>query len=235
MKNSAKLFGIIALAAVMTFAMTACSDGGGGSKTTTPPPPPDPQTVTYSGTAGGSTYTLKITEDAESRAVYSPQKGDKYELTVNTKKSTGTVTDTDGGLTLQPSETDAETFKVTVTENGGITAMEGKITWEGGETDDAPATLTPPATSTGGGISGTFKDMGNTLTFSNGTYTMTYSGGSEKGTYTVSGNTINLTCTESSDSPDWVGEKWTITIIDEKTLKDEWGTTWVRETTGGTM
>jgi len=65
MKNIFKLFGIIALLAVIGFtaalSLTGCSDGGGGPSGG---PPPDPETETYTGTANGKTYTLKITKAA---------------------------------------------------------------------------------------------------------------------------------------------------------------------------
>jgi len=200
LKAMFRIAGIIALLTVIGFSMIACDNGGGGKKTT---PPPTPQTVTYSGKAGELTYTLKITEDSENRAA---MEGDHYELTVDSKKSTGTVTSNDDDvLTLQPSETEATPFKVTVTENGGITAMEGTITWDGGTTDDAPKTLTSViSTEFDGTWICTYTEMGTTYTdkivASNGNWVYSYSekGESEdwaKGTYSVSGNTVTLTAT----------------------------------------
>jgi len=246
MKNRVKLIGIIALVAVMAFALvfTACSDGGGsGGKTTTTGGSTGPQTVTYSGTADGSTYTLKITEDAESRAAYSPLKGDKYELTVGSKKSAGILALVSALVfTLQPSGTDAPTFTVTVTASGAITKMSGTITWSNGTTEPAPATLTGGSSGgTSGGVSGTYTytdpdGFGSaSITFSGGTSgtvnltaTITFFGPpmteQARGTYTVSGNTITITITSNNSSDPFffeVGDVSTFTIINANTIKDD--------------
>jgi hypothetical protein len=95
------------------------------------------ETVTYTGTSGGATYTLKITESA---AKYVAQTGDTYELKAGSKTSTGTVIDVSGGvLTLKPSNS-STTFTLTVS-GGGITAIDGTITWTDGTTETAPGTL----------------------------------------------------------------------------------------------
>jgi len=98
MKNKIKLFGIIALAAAMTFAMTSCSDGGGGGPSGIPytPPPPIPEEASYVSfdEATGYKYELVITENV---ARYIAKEGDTYVLTIygldETKlaESTGTV------------------------------------------------------------------------------------------------------------------------------------------------
>jgi hypothetical protein len=70
------------------------------------------------------------------------QVGDKYELTVGGKKSTGTVTIKSGGvLTLTPKNS-ATTFTATVT-SGNITAMSGTITFTDNTTAPAPAAIVP--------------------------------------------------------------------------------------------
>jgi len=131
MKNTIKLFGVIALVAVIGFSMAGCKEDETD---------PKPQTVTYTGTADGVTYTLKITENT---ARYTAQSGDSYELTVGTKKSTGTVQSVTGGtLTLQPSREGAATFTATVSSSG-ITAMNGTIAFDVGDSQEAPTTVTP--------------------------------------------------------------------------------------------
>jgi len=84
MKNLIKLIGLIALAAVIGFSMTACpADAGGGGEIT----------YKYSDDEGNA-YELLIT--SEGRAAYKPKNGDNYVLTITFKdskveKSTGTV------------------------------------------------------------------------------------------------------------------------------------------------
>ena len=146
MKNLSKLIGIIAFVAVIGFSFAACDDGGD----------PTPQTVTYSGTANGITYTLKITENT---ARYAAQIGDAYELSVGAKKSTGTVENVSGGnLTLKPSNAEA-TFTASVS-NGGISGFTGSITFDGDTTPTAlpsevtPQPPTPPVQSGGPKVTG---------------------------------------------------------------------------------
>jgi len=86
MKNNAKLFGIIVLATVMIFAMTACSndddtgnkgDDGNGDNNPTPPPPPvsTSYTVTFNVNGGTGTTPTAQTVNAGS-SVTLPNKGD---------------------------------------------------------------------------------------------------------------------------------------------------------------
>ncbi|MCL2129592.1 MAG: hypothetical protein FWH35_04470 [Treponema sp.] len=121
-------------AVLLMFTLVGCGSNGAADDD-------DLQSVTYKGTAGGVTYTLTITENA---ARYTPQIGDSYELTrsSDTKKSTGTVSGVGAILTLQPSESGASKFTVTVS-GANISAMSGTIAWDGGSTDPAPAALTP--------------------------------------------------------------------------------------------
>jgi len=111
----------------------------------------NPQTATYTGTASGTAYTLKITENT---ARYAAQKGDAYELTGGTKKSTGTVNNVSGGvLTLKPSNA-TSTFTATVS-GSSITALNGTITWTDKTTAAAPGTFTSgtdPGTGSGGTV-----------------------------------------------------------------------------------
>jgi hypothetical protein len=156
---------LILLAAIFTF--TGCSDDSGG-----------PTTVTYTGTADGTTYTLKITDDTS------------YELTVGTKTSSGSAVKNGGSFTLTPT---GKTTSFTVTVSGnGITAMSGTITFSDDTTQSAPSTITPP--STGGGnssIVGKWKNSSNGFVIefkSNGQG----EGSGESFTYTYSGTTLTI-------------------------------------------
>jgi len=139
-----RLFGIIALAAVIGFSMAACGGGGGGG----------PQTVTYTGTSSsGEKYTLKITEYTER---YTAQKGDDYELTTGSKKSYGKVVKVENDiLTLGPLEDLLTTFTATVSASG-LTALNGTITWTDSSTTNASGT-----TLTGGGSGGSGSGSGS--------------------------------------------------------------------------
>jgi hypothetical protein len=128
---------------ILSLAFVTCDSGGGGGGGN-----PTPQTVTYSGTANGTAYTLKITENL-SRAAYTPQAGDSYELTAGTNKSTGTVDSySNGSFTLKPSN--AETFTATVSGNN-LTGLTGSSKWDNGTAFTAPGTLTPGGGGGGGG------------------------------------------------------------------------------------
>jgi hypothetical protein len=199
MKSMIKFFGVIAIVAVIGFSMAGCKEDETD---------PTPETVTYQGTADGVTYTLKITENT---ARYTAQSGDSYELTVGTKKSTGTVEKNEGGkLTLKPSRGTA-TFTATV-GSSGISAMSGTITCdkEADGTLPAPETLTPPAPPVTGNdpFAGTWDAPFNEpppdvqrIIAANRSYSQyaVMNGPPEdprewiRGTYTVSGNTVTLT------------------------------------------
>jgi len=119
--------------------LTPDKDGGGGVNT-------GPQTETYTGEANGQLYTLKITENTESR--YTARYGDDYELTAGGKRSTGKVVSGGSNLSLKP-DNSSTTFTVTISA-GYIREMDGNITWTNGDITAAPATLTVP--SGGGGV-----------------------------------------------------------------------------------
>ena len=192
-----RLLAIIAIVAVIGFSMTACElpdDEDNNSA-------PTPQTVTYSGTANGETYTLIITENTNGR--YTAKNGDSYVLTVGTKKSTGTVTVNGSTLTLAPSSSGASAFTVTVSSSG-ITAMSGTITFDDGATQEAPATVTPtPPPTTGNPLEGTWlEEGGTTMTIAGNTITIT-SADEElfgSGTFTVNNNTITVNFTEGEEA-----------------------------------
>jgi hypothetical protein len=137
MKNTI-LLAILAVALVL--GITACGDVGGGSSSKVN----NPQTVTYTGVSGGTTYTLKITEKT---ARYAASQGDSYELTAGSKTSAGEVSNVEEGgeLTLKPSNS-STTFTAAVSESG-ITEMGGTITWSDNTTQPAPETITPSGSS----------------------------------------------------------------------------------------
>jgi hypothetical protein len=133
MKNMQRLFGIIALVAIIGFSFIACDNGDAGDDSG------NPQTVTYTGASGGTTYALKITENT---ARYAAQSGDTYELTVGSKKSTGTVSNVSGfDLTLKPSN--ASTTFTAAVSGSSLTALNGTVTWIDNATENAPGVLTP--------------------------------------------------------------------------------------------
>jgi hypothetical protein len=89
-----------------------------------------PTIVTYKGIYyGGVIYTLTITDDA-------------YVLTVGDKTSSGSASKNGGTYTLTPS-VGGDSFRATVNDNGGITGMNGYITFDDGSDDYAPPDLVP--------------------------------------------------------------------------------------------
>jgi len=185
---------------VQTF--ISCSSGGGDDE----PPPSglnggDPNTTTYTGTADGAAYTLKITKAANpvtsigvaSRSVpdaysalYTAQVGDSYVLTVITSggtigTSSGTVTTVAGTLTLRPTG-ETTTFNITVNTTGGITHINGTITFSNGQTMTVNTTVTPGTGSNNPG---------------GDTYHVTVKGGSGSGSYTA-GAIVSITATVPS-------------------------------------
>jgi len=190
MKNIIKLLGIAALVAIIGFSMIACGDGGGTGD-------PMPKVVMYTGTAGSDEYTLLITEAPENRAAYTPMGGDKYVLTVGSKKSTGTVNLFESlVLTLKPAS--GGTFTVTVHATNGITAMSGTITWVGGGTDTAPATLSGGSTvddvnaTYAGTWNFTIKGLNATVTVTGNKWAIKMTGNDDSGTFTMDGNVATL-------------------------------------------
>lgn len=132
MKNVIKLFGIIALTAVIVFTTAGC---GGDDDTKDN----SPKKATYTSTANGTTYILVITGD-EAQAL---KAGAAYVLTAGSKESKGTVlTVTNGVLTLKPNAEEGTTFTATVSDSG-LTAMNGTIKWTDNTEDTAPGELTP--------------------------------------------------------------------------------------------
>jgi hypothetical protein len=197
MKNTIKLFGLIALVTVIGFSMAGCKEPETGPT----PGTITPRTVTYQGTASSKTYTLKITENT-SRVAYTPQNGDSYELTDGTRKSTGTVVSFISlTFTLKPSR-GTTTFTITIS-SAGITAINGTIAFDDGNTQTGPGTVTPSDR-----FAGTWEapfiapppDVQRIIA-ANSSFSQyaVMNGPPEdprefiRGTYTVSGNTITLT------------------------------------------
>ena len=201
MKNLLKLLGITAFVAVIGFSMIACDSGGGGGGGKTPSSGSTRDPVTYTGTAGNVTYTLKI-EDGGARAALTPAKDDKYTLTAGGKTSKGTVNSFTGGvLTLAPSKDSGKTFTAAVSGTG-ITAMTGTITYDDGTTASAPS-ITPPS---GGksititGISGTGAPTGEVQVFiSSTTNNTTNDGVAASGTARISGSSLTVNLLDTSD------------------------------------
>jgi len=106
MKRTIKLFGFIALVAVMTFAMIACSDGGGSPGTK---PEIKPETASYvSYGSDGKTYELVIKEAV---ARYTAKEGDSYVLTIYDPDGTVLATSS-GKVGKVETNADANTFEL---------------------------------------------------------------------------------------------------------------------------
>lgn len=118
MRNGTAGFAVLLLAAV--FAVGGCDNG-----TTSD----NDSTATYTGTNGGSTYTLTVTN------------GTAFVLTVGDKTSSGAAVKNGGTYTLTP--TDATAFTLTVS-GPGIIAISGTITFTDNSSDIVSITLTPP-------------------------------------------------------------------------------------------
>jgi len=133
MKNMVKLFGVIALVAVIGFSMAACDTGGGGTSTGGGSEPASAKYVSTD--SAGNTYELEITK-AGSRAVYTPQNGDAYVLTIiyannTTKTSRGTVTiENTTTFKLTPTGGSGTIITVTIVNTGTavlITGISGTV------------------------------------------------------------------------------------------------------------
>jgi hypothetical protein len=168
--------------------MAYSSDGTGGGGNNS-------QTTTYTGTAGSTAYTLKVTGNTSTA-----QSGDAYELTAGSMKSTGTVSSVSGGvLTLKPSNA-TTTFTATVS-GSSLTALNGTITWTNNTTATGPGTFTGGTTpgTGGGGLVGIWyltQELADTATTpawefrSDGK--LFAAGVDSNMTYTATSNTINL-------------------------------------------
>ncbi|MDR0758708.1 MAG: hypothetical protein LBF74_01165 [Treponema sp.] len=129
-KNDGIFFGFAALLIAAMVTLAGCPDTLG-----------NPRTVTYTGTSTGTTVTLKIIENT-SRAAYTPQVEDEYELTVGIQASKGAVTSFSAGVfTLKPSNSQT-TFTATIS-GGGLSALSGTITWTDGAASPGLGTVTP--------------------------------------------------------------------------------------------
>jgi len=136
MKNTIKLFKVIAIAAVILFTMAACEEPEDTNK--------GEETLTYKGKdRNGTEWVLKITGDAYELT------GDMGVMGLNT--STGTVFEKHGTTySLKPSVT-AVMFTATVSP-AGLIELLGSIIWDNdrNRTVPLPGQLTPSG-GTGGG------------------------------------------------------------------------------------
>jgi hypothetical protein len=140
MKNLVKLFGIIALVAVIGLSFVACGDddGGGGGN--------EPTSTVYESTDGENDYKLEI-KKAGDKAAYAPQPGDSYILTITnityktTQTSEGKVTGVSGGFTLKPANSEV-TFAIKI-EGDLMNGITGTITLTNGETKEPPESFSP--------------------------------------------------------------------------------------------
>ena len=139
--KTGKTFFMAILAIIFTLTFVNCDNGGGPGKSSDGlPVTRDP--VSYTGTDGGVTYTLKI-EDGSGRAVLTPRANDKYTLTAGGKTSTGIVNSfINGILDLKPSNAQI-TFKVTISGSGNIIELTGTITYTDNSTAQAPGAVAP--------------------------------------------------------------------------------------------
>jgi uncharacterized protein YjdB len=156
MKNTFKLFGIIALVVIIGSAFASCGDAGdsgnsGGNVTIE-------KAVYTSVDDDGNKYELTITQKSD-RAAYEPKEGDTYTLTISyvdgtTKTSVGTVThEVKSGstvtATLSVSDISYTVTLITITDDVRVfTEIKGTIPITSGNDDDPPTieielTLTP--------------------------------------------------------------------------------------------
>ena len=120
MKNTFRIFGIIALTAVIGFAFAACGDPDSGNSTS----------KTYSG--DGYTLTIKENPNNPNRA-FTPLAGDFYELKKG-KTSKGIVNEITGDTFSLMPEGASTPFTVMVS-GGTISGVAGVIVWEDGSTE----------------------------------------------------------------------------------------------------
>ena len=198
MKNLYKLFGVIALVAVIGFTMTACpNDDGGG-----------PQKVTYvSVDSNGNRYTLEINESGGRSARSAAQPGDDYTLTVEYSTVVG-----GGNLNMkfeksgkvgsaQPGEA---SVLITITINGEtvtitlvgdkMTVINGKIVDDDGqEIADNPGNVMPVVIGGSNPFVGTWVGDGIMIECTDSTWKTTIPGyGIMEGTYIRNGNTATF-------------------------------------------
>ena len=116
------------LAATMYFFTTGCEENEGDG---------DDRTVTYTGTASETDYTLKISQRSDE-----PREGDKYTLTASSKTSSGNVVSFDGAnFTLKPSNS-TTTFNASVSGDE-LTNISGMITWRDNSSSQGPGSFLP--------------------------------------------------------------------------------------------
>ena len=139
MKNTLKLFGIITFVVVIGFSFITCSNDTTSNI---------PQSIIYEGLGGGELFVLKITENT-SRAVYTPQSGDGYELTIFSipvKKSSGIVSSfsTSNRKYILTPLNSMTSFEVSISLEGNIASITGTIILENGNPETPPTTISDP-------------------------------------------------------------------------------------------
>ena len=194
MKNLVKLFGIIALVAVIVFLMAACGEDDPDGNN-------DPTSVTYTSyDAQGNKYELVINKDPN-RAAYTPQNGDSFTLTVKNPAGTviascaGTVTVSGSNFTL--TKDGSGEITITVTSGGAIGTISGTIPGTGSNPELDSPKVTPNNPNTGGNdpFAGTWEvtaqDQAIKIVAANGNWTQ-FLDNTEfiRGTYTFSGSTV---------------------------------------------
>jgi len=156
MKNGLKVFGFIALVAVIFFS-AACSSGTDISDKPDDGKPDggaEVSTGTYKATKSSVAYTFNVSSKPD-KAVHAV--GDAYTLIVNKggteKTSSGKVADVSGSnISVQPKYKDAPLFTVTVSGTS-ITKINGTITFDDGSTEQG-LTFTSGGGGGGGGGGG---------------------------------------------------------------------------------
>jgi len=141
MRNLIKTFSIIVIVAVIGLSMAACKNEE------------DPTSVTYTSyDDSGNVYTLEIIKNAN-RAVYTPQSGDTYILTITSPigdvigTSTGTVktVTSTGASNVLTLEKDGAEFSVSINDDALVSINEA-IPMDNGEKITPPNTLIPMGT-----------------------------------------------------------------------------------------
>jgi len=197
MKKTMRLIGIAAVVAVIVFAFAACANE----------PSDKAQTMTYSGSDSGGSYTLTITQDPSNRA-FTPKTGDAYALSSGGKVSNGTVKNYSAAAIELIAAIGSAEFTVNIS-SAGITGFTGasSLNWDDGTPALLPSSVTPGK---GGNTAVTFSSVsanGNasqtttqlTLTFSAAVtglsasdITLSGISGVTKGTLTGSGSAYTL-------------------------------------------
>jgi hypothetical protein len=185
MKNILKLFGFIALVAIIGLAMIACDNGTPSDNGT----PGDPGPITYvSYDESGNRYTLVVTQIPANRSAFTPQGGDTYTLEVEGMgwgTSTGTVTSFSSNNYVLSNNDTALNLAVS---NDAISSIAVPIVYDEGEHSQmSDGTKTPHGSMDADSpLFGTWGTAPNALTITAaGGWTFSNSGQNYSGTYTI--------------------------------------------------